>query len=69
MWSQPKQVVVDKAWCLNRQNGADPATESLDHRARACYLPCGLSYNELCHAWQCALTLSYPLCIIERALH
>ena len=28
--------------CLNRQNSMGQATDSLDHRARACYLPCGL---------------------------
>ena len=32
---------------LNRQNSTGPATDSLDHRAGACYLPCGLSYDEL----------------------
>ena len=26
-----------------------PACDILDHRAGACYLPCGLLYNELCH--------------------
>ena len=36
--------------CLNRWNSAGPATDSLDHRDGACYLPCGLSYNELRHA-------------------
>ena len=33
--------------CLNRWNGVGPATVSLDHRARACYLLYGLLYNEL----------------------
>ena len=28
--------------CLNRQNGVGPATDSLGHRARACYIPCSL---------------------------
>ena len=27
-----------------------PACDSLDHRARACYLLCGLMYDELCQA-------------------
>ena len=36
--------------CLNRCYGAGPTCSSLDHRARACYLPCSLPYNELHHA-------------------
>ena len=36
--------------CLNRWNGMGPAIDNLDHRARACYLPCGLPYDELIHA-------------------
>ena len=42
-----------------------PETDSLDQRARACYLPCGLLYNEHCYAYQHAFTLSSPLHIIE----
>ena len=36
--------------CLNTQNGAGSATDSLGYRVRACYMPCGLLYDELCHA-------------------
>ena len=45
--------------CLNRQNGVGPATDSLDHRAGAYYLPHSLLYNELCHAVG-VLSLSVP---------
>ena len=45
-----KQVVADEVCTLNRWYGAGPATDSLDHRAGTCYLPHGLSYDELRHA-------------------
>ena len=36
--------------CLNRWYSMGPACNSLDHRARGCYLQCSLMYNELHHA-------------------
>ena len=69
MWSCPKQVVNNKVWYLKRHSGVGPATESLDHRAGACNLLHGLSYDEHCHACWRVLILSSPLCIIECALH
>ena len=65
MWSRQMQVVVDKVLCLNGHNGGGPATDSLDHRNGACYLPCSLSYDEHHHAHWHALTVGSPLCIIE----
>ena len=50
MWSHPKQVDVDQNVAYHRHKGVGPATNSLDHRARVCYLPCCLSYDELCRA-------------------
>ena len=35
--------------CLNRRYGIGPACDSLDHRARVCYLPRSLPYDELHH--------------------
>ena len=54
--------------CLNRQNGMGPATDSLDHRAGACYLPCGLLYNKICCAVG-VLHSRFPPPHFERALH
>ena len=57
----PKASGYGQGWCLNRCNSMGPATDSLDHRARACYLPShGFSYNKYCHARQYALTLGSP---------
>ena len=44
-----KQLVADEVCALNRWYGMGPVCDSLDHRARACYLPCSLSYDELRH--------------------
>ena len=49
VWSRSKRVVADEV-CLNRRYDVGPACDSLNHRTRACYLPYGLMYNELCHA-------------------
>ena len=68
MWSCPKQVVADEVWCLNKHNGMGSATDSLDYRARVCYLPCSLLYNEYYHAYWHELTFGSPLRIIEYAL-
>ena len=53
--------------CLNRQNSVAPAIDSLEHRARACYLPCSLLYNELCHAISIH-SLSVPLSALLNVL-
>ena len=45
----PKASGRGQGVCLNKQNSVGPATDSLDHKARACYLPHGLLYNELLH--------------------
>ena len=50
VWSRLRQVVVDEVCALNRWYGMGPVCVSLEHRSRACYLPCGLLYNELHHA-------------------
>ena len=55
----PKASGRGQVVCLNRQNSMGPATDSLDHRAGACYLLCDLLYNEL----HCAIgvqSLSVP---------
>ena len=41
---------MDEVCDLNRQYYMGPAYDSLDHRARACYLPYSFSYDELHHA-------------------
>ena len=55
--------------CLNRWNGAGPTTDSIDHRARACYFAHGFLYDEL----HCAVgmhSLSVPPSMhFEGALH
>ena len=38
----PEASAGGQSLCLNRWNGMVPATDSLDHRDGACYLPCGL---------------------------
>ena len=43
----PKADGRGRGMCLNRQNSMVPETDSLDHRAGACYLPCVILYDEL----------------------
>ena len=50
MWSYSEASGCGQGVCLNRQNGAGPATDSLDHRAGAYYLLYGFLYNKLRHA-------------------
>ena len=47
---------------------ADPATDSLDHRARACYLPCGLHMMNFIVPLACTHS-RFPPPYFERALN
>ena len=54
--------------CLNRWNSVGPETDSLDHRARVCYFPCGLLYDEL----HCTIDVNHsrlPPPYFKHALH
>ena len=51
--------------CPNIRNCTGPETDSLDHRARVCYFPCGFSKMNIIQARHHSLTLGFPLHIIE----